>query len=153
MDVHSLQWQSGEIPFYFTPIADWRGNLSLPAKLPFAAGLNISTGSPVQKPLAETERALERACSVGSIFSGMMEDVGLGRNYADDFLRFLLGQMSGNWLATANVLEIGCGTGYLLSQLKAHCGSVLGVEPGGHSRSGSQQQCVTIIHDFFLHQK
>lgn len=149
MDVHSLHWQMGEIPFYFTPLADWRDNLSLPAKLPFAAGLNISTGSLVQKPSAETERALERAYSVGSVFSGMMEDVGLGRSYADDFLRFLLGQMSGDWLATANVLEIGCGTGYLLSQLKPHCSSVLGVEPGGHSRSGSEQHGVTIIHDFF----
>jgi len=149
MDTYSLEWQIGEIPFYFTPLAAWQDNLTLPTKLPFAAGLNISTGSLVQKSLTETERALEQAYLQGSIFSGMMEEEGLGRSYADDFLRFLLDEVSGDWLGTANVLEIGCGTGYLLSRLRPHCASVLGIEPGGHSRSGAELHGVPILHDFF----
>jgi 2-polyprenyl-3-methyl-5-hydroxy-6-metoxy-1,4-benzoquinol methylase len=144
-----FDWKIGEIPFSFVPLKDWRENFSLPTKLSFEVALNIRTGTVIQKTSAVTEAALERAYSLGSIFSGMMEENGLGRSYADDFLRFVLASVSPDRLVTAKVLEIGCGTGFLLSRLKPHCSRVLGIEPGGHSRAGAKAYDVTIIHDFF----
>jgi 2-polyprenyl-3-methyl-5-hydroxy-6-metoxy-1,4-benzoquinol methylase len=149
MKTNSLEWQIGEIPFQFTPLKDWQNNFSLPARLPFCAGLDVATATLIQKPSAEIEGFLERAYSLGSVFSGMMEETGLGRSYADDFLQFVLASVPGELLAAANVLEIGCGTGYLLSRVKAQCTSVLGIEPGGHSRSGAEEHGVPIVHDFF----
>lgn len=149
MDTHCSDWHIGEIPFQFTPLKDWQNNFSLPARLPFCAGLHAATATLVQKPSAEIRGILERAYSLGSIFSGMMEEAGLGRSYADDFLQFVVTSIPGERLAAASVLEIGCGTGYLLSRLKARCASVLGVEPGGHSLSGAEEHGVPIVHDFF----
>jgi hypothetical protein len=46
------------------------------------------------------------------------------------------------------VLEVGCGTGFLLSRLKALGATVLGIEPGGQGKGGAEYG-VEIVDDYF----
>ena len=59
-----------------------------------------------------------------------MDEKGIGANYAENFLEFIHGIIELPHLASKDVLEVGCGTGYLLNRLKEHGANVMGYEPG-----------------------
>lgn len=113
----------GDLPFHVGPAATPH-HADLPDTLPFALG--IDDGRVAQMPSGEVARALALAYARGSMIGTPLAAVGIGRAYADDFLRFLE-----PWSpAGARVLEIGAGTGYLLQRLSARGAVCVGLDPG-----------------------
>jgi SAM-dependent methyltransferase len=72
---------------------------------------------------------------------------GIGRRYAEDFLTFLTGSLPGR--VGSRLLEIGCGSGYLLSRLRQQGFEVFGFEPGIQGQMGAAKYGVEIIREAF----
>ena len=137
-----------ELPFCFTTSSS-PNNGNLPNALPFSIGLDERTGRIVQCPDMLVSENLEKAYKEGSLVTGYMDEDGIGRNYADDFLDFIISEVGRNKLRTSRILEIGCGTGYLLYRLKQLGADVLGVEPGPQGQDGSKKFGIDIVHGYF----
>lgn len=142
-----LLWQTDSLPFYWGQQPTATNGPDLPDTLPFALCVHPQTGVLMQASNPQVTEALTRAYARGSSITGMMDDSGIGREYAEDFLNFLSNHT--DTLRGKRVLEIGCGTGYLLSRLKPYGAEVLGVEPGEHGQEGASKYGVPIIHDYF----
>lgn len=147
MQEDEFSWDLGELPFIWRPLDGPRNGGGLPDALPFTITLDAATGLLRQEIRTETRQALSRAYELGSEVTGMMEKEGLGRQYADDFLAFLSAKTKPG--AAMRVLEIGCGTGYLLSRLAEQGCAVIGIEPGEHGAAGAERHGVPVIRDFF----
>ncbi len=146
-------WKTESMPFYWGQLQNPTNGSGLPDSLPFALCVDPETGVLMQAPDTKVSCALENAYAKGSSISGMMDDSGIGKEYAEDFLNFIIRQIGSNNLNGKRILEIGCGTGYLLSRLKSFGADVIGVEPGGHGQIGAGKYDVPIIHDYFPSQK
>jgi SAM-dependent methyltransferase len=121
----------------------------LPDTLPFVATLDPATGTIRQKGNPEVRQALSAAYSRGSLITGTMDaDGGLGESYADAFAGFICETLCRERFDGLRVLEVGCGTGFLLSRLKALGATVLGIEPGGQGKGGTEYG-VEIVDDYF----
>lgn len=135
----------GNIPFYF----DMQRKPHNPEGIPDAYSFYVcedDNGVIVQRRSAETEEWLKRAYSFGSNISGLMDAGGIGNDYAQDFKKFILKNQD---VRGKRVLDIGCGTGYLLKLLH-DCGAVVeGVEPGEYGRIGREKYHLNIRHGFF----
>lgn len=142
-------WHVGNLPF-FDQCNDFPDNspLGLTDRVPFVLERDPETGTLKQQHNRDVAEALEKAYSFGSLISGTMDEIGIGRRYAEDFLNFALDSLN-NDVAGKSVLEIGCGTGYFLSLLQERGASVLGVEPGPHGQEGGKKYGVPVIRDFF----
>lgn len=121
--------------------------------MPFSVGLDEVTGRVVQCPNRLVSETLEKAYKEGSLVTGYMDEDGIGRKYADDFLDFIISEIGSEALCTSRVLEIGCGTGYLLSRLKRLGAYVLGVEPGPQGQAGSGKFGIDVVHGYFPSEK
>ncbi|MFQ5730092.1 MAG: class I SAM-dependent methyltransferase, partial [Waddliaceae bacterium] len=142
-------WDICSLPFVYTTSCR-PTNSDLPDVLPFSLGVDDNAGYLVQMPNSRISEVLKKAYMKGSMITGFMDDGGLGRKYADDFLGFLVRSLIGKKnIRGMRVLELGCGTGYLLSRLKELGADVLGVEPGPHGIRGGERFNVPIIHGFF----
>jgi len=143
----AFPWNIGSLPFYYINLPQPTNGNALPDDLPFYLDTNMETGTLVQVPNIEVSKALTKVYQLGSMITGMMDKDGIGAQYAEDFISFLT--KSGMEFDNLNVLEIGCGTGYLLYCLKLLGANVLGIEPGPQAISGSLTYEVPIINDFF----
>lgn len=142
----ALSWSVGELPFIWKPLSTPHNPVGLPDTLPFSLGIRERTGVFIQEPNARVTSALARAYSLGSAITGQMAEAGIGRGYADDFLAFIERQPTGANLNGRRILEVGCGTGYLLHRLAERGAVVLGIEPGDHRMP---EYAIPIIRDFF----
>jgi len=140
-------WNLGLLPFVYAP-RDSPDNGELPDMLPFALDVDKRYGHMVQSYDPAVEAALDRAYAKGSMLSGMMDETGIGREYAEDFLAFLHHQC-GSSFEGRSVLDIGCGTGYFLSRLRGEGAQVLGIEPGAHGQDGAGRFAVPVVRDYF----
>lgn len=132
----------GELPFHIGP-AESPTNRPFPDVLPFGAGYRAELGLLVQLPNAQVVAELDRVYRRGSMLGTPLSAEGFGREYADDFLRFIVEVIRSP--KGRSVLEIGCGTGYLLRRLRELGADVLGVEPGEQARLGAVENEVSII--------
>jgi 2-polyprenyl-3-methyl-5-hydroxy-6-metoxy-1,4-benzoquinol methylase len=138
----------GSLPFHVGE-TESPSNGALPDVLPFVVGVRRDTGLIVQAHNPGVERYLEQAYRRGSIIGTPMASGGIGRRYAEDFLGFILRALDAESLRGLRVLEIGCGSGYLLSRLKELGAEVLGIEPGEQGQVGARVHGVEIIRDVF----
>jgi SAM-dependent methyltransferase len=145
---HGFRWEVGRLPFLWTPLDRAGADAGLPTRLPFALEVSAETGVLSQAPDAEVSAALVRAYEAGSVVSGLMEETGIGREYADDILGFIE-QCAPGGVAGSRILEIGCGTGYLLHRLRKLGADVVGIEPGGHNLESAMRYDVPIVRGFF----
>lgn len=144
-----FRWALPPLPFVYRPLESPSNGAGLPDFLPLTLTLDRESGLLRQSPDPDVAAALERAYAAGSEIPGLMEARGIGKDYADDFL-LLLAETTGATLAEGTrVLEIGCGTGYLLSRLKALGAEVQGVEPGPHGVQGPERYGVPVARGFF----
>jgi carbamoyl-phosphate synthase large subunit len=143
-------WRVPALPFIYRPLATPSNGHNLPDALPFTVTVDPTTGLVKQLPSPEVADALLHAYAVGSEIPGLMEEQGIGRQYADDFIE-LLTDAYGTSRFDMSVLEIGCGTGYLLSRLRDQGASVVGIEPGPHGQLGAERSGLQIVRGFFPH--
>ena len=139
-------WEIGPLPFVYT-VQPAPGNAGFPEMLPFRLGLDEQDGFLIQIHDVAIEKVLDKVYACGSQLSGLMDEGGIGRRYADDFLAFIHDEIPR--VKGCRVLDVGCGTGYLLSRLKAQGAEVLGLEPGAHGEAGAARYQVPIIRDVF----
>jgi len=142
-------WDVGALPFVYAPLKAPTNGPDLPDLLPFALDVDSQSGVLVQVPNEAVTCAVEKAYLRGSTIAGTMDSEGIGKQYAEDFLSFLEHHSGRTSFHDAKILEIGCGTGYLLHRLKLLGADVLGIEPGDHGQEGSKRYHIRIIRDFF----
>lgn len=136
----------GDIPFYYTILQKPLNPIDLPNKLCFM--LKQDNNGLIRQHDSENEqKLLSLAYEKGSQISGLMDDEGIGKLYADDFIEFIL--KNDENIAGKRILEIGCGTGYLLYELQKLGADVQGIEPGNYGIQGREKYKVPIIIDFF----
>jgi SAM-dependent methyltransferase len=142
-----LRWDA--LPFHLG-VANRPAYGGFPAALPFALERVEPWGLLAQRFKAETMEHLDRAYRAHSMIGSPMGDEGAGRQYAEDFLRFVLAvHPAGADLRGVRVLEIGCGTGYLLHRLQSLGAEVVGIEPGEQGQRGAERYGVRILKDLF----
>ena len=132
----------GEIPFYVGP-CDSPSLPGLPNTLPFEIG--VEDARIVQVPNPEVSRALAAAYAQGSMIGTPLAETGMGRRYADDFWSFL----ESYDFAGKRLLELGCGSGYLLHRLSQAGARCTGLEPGVQAQQASSHYGLEVIGDFF----
>jgi len=141
-------WDFGQLPFIYAPQKEPTNGV-LPDLLPFSLEFNPVTGLIGQVRNGKVIDALGKAYVESSMISGMMDDRGIGKRYADDFLAYIIRQSGKNDFSGCRILDIGCGVGYLLYLLQEQGAEVVGLEPGSHGQEGSKRFDVSIVRDFF----
>ncbi len=134
------------LPFIWAPLDHATGG-DFPEAMPFTLGVDGATGRMIQIPDPVVDATMEEAYAKGSMIAGRMDEEGLGRRYADDFLDFMT--RTGVAISDSRVLEIGSGTGYLLSRLNEMGADTVGVEPGDHGQHRFERPGVRLVRDFF----
>lgn len=139
----------GDIPFFYSNLDSPSNGDGLPDVFPFVLDIDGDTGTVIQKYDVKIEQMLSSAYRKGSVINGCMDDTGIGRKYAQGFLQFIQKEVNGGTFTGKRILEIGCGTGYLLSLLKELGAIVVGIEPGKQAEVGSEKYQIPIIRDFY----
>jgi carbamoyl-phosphate synthase large subunit len=142
-------WSVPALPFVYRTHDTPSNGDRLPDQLPMTVTVDPTTGLVHQVPSKEVAAALALAYEAGSELTGLMDEEGIGREYADDFLALLEDAMGTSDLSGKQVLEVGCGTGYLLSRLKSQGANVRGIEPGPHGQTGGAKYGVPVIQGLF----
>ena len=142
---HDVIADLGLIPFY-VGAQSRPTNPGLPDVLPFVIGVDRELNRVIQMPNATVQKHLVEAYRRTSQIGTPMAQTGLGRRYCDDFESFICKSQSASTLEGKKVLEIGCGTGYLLTRLKSAGADVVGIDPGGRSGRYAKEAGIPIIH-------
>lgn len=145
----ALLWEIPRLPFIFRPLASPHNPPGIPDQLPFHLGFDPATGRLVQRSTADLEGILARAYADGSLITGMMDETGIGRQYADDFLTVITTGLETSTLDGVRIVEIGSGTGYLLHRLQELGATVQGVEPGPGADEAARRYGIPIERAFF----
>ena len=144
-----FRWALPALPFVYRPLDTPSNGPGIPDALPLMLTVDPGSGLVRQVPEPAVALALERAYQSGSEIPGLMEGQGIGKEYAEDFLALLAGTAGTARLEGKRVLEIGCGTGYLLSRLKSLGAEVLGIEPGPQGQQGPTIYGVPVVRGWF----
>lgn len=96
----------------------------------------------------EVDICLSKAYKISSILGGNTTEDEIGMGYAKSIMEFMQKNFSRS-TTTQKVLDIGCGTGYLLSLLREKGFDVYGIEPGIQGSIGSKKYGLPILADFF----
>ena len=142
-------WEIPSLPFIFKPLDTPHNPAGIPDALPFHLGVDMATGRLVQRSTARLEAILARAYADGSMITGMMEETGIGREYADDFVSVIVQGLGTSTLDDLRVVEIGCGTGYLLHRLQRLGANVRGIEPGPGADEAASRYGLHVERGFF----
>lgn len=135
----------GNLPFIYSPLHTPNNPEGIPNCLPFS--VESRNGVISQAQSRTVEEALEKAYLMGSMISGQMDDFGNGKEYADEFLNWVYSNTTN--FQGKYALDIGCGTGYLLSELKRRGANCIGVEPGDSAVYGQEKYGIKIRREFF----
>jgi len=146
---NSSTWTIQSLPFVWGAQATPHNPHGLPNNLPFTLAIDETTGLLIQRPDAVVEEALAKAYEAGSVLGSNVAEEGIGRQYADDFLNFIIRNWDIEFGGRGSVLEIGCGNGYLLSRMQSLFSSAIGIEPGPQGQQGAALYGVKIIQGFF----
>lgn len=136
----------GEIPFYYNLQTSCHNPDEIPDVCSFVLNQD-ENGVLVQRYSERTDLYLRQAYKKGSNISGLMDTEEIGSKYAEDFLAYIL-EVVGD-VKSKQILEIGCGTGYLLYLLQQRGAIVEGVEPGEYSCIGRKKYSLNIKQKFF----
>jgi 2-polyprenyl-3-methyl-5-hydroxy-6-metoxy-1,4-benzoquinol methylase len=133
------------LPLHTDLLAE-KPNLDLITRVDMRILRDSATGLLRQKLTTATWNQLREAYVVGSLLGTAIDNTNAGINYAQEFLAFLENQLE---LKNLEVLEIGCGTGYLASCVSQRTKSVMGIEPGGQHLEAWNSFGVNVQRGFF----
>ena len=137
-----------KLPFLIG-VNDVPGNYGLPTKLPFRLEQDDETGLIRQKYSRAIDTYLRRAYSMGSSLSTPLGRGSFGKRRADEAIKMILMAIS-KPLRSMDILEVGCGDGYLLAELQnMGAKEVTGCEPGNSIGNKDKNNKITIVKNFF----
>jgi 2-polyprenyl-3-methyl-5-hydroxy-6-metoxy-1,4-benzoquinol methylase len=117
--------------------------------MPMRLHVDPDSGRLVQLVDAEVRAALDRAYAEGSQIGTPLSDTGLGRPGLDDVVTFVAEALDKRSLDGAHVLEIGCGSGALLTRMVNAGATAIGVEPGGRAAEQARSNGLEVIVGLF----
>jgi 2-polyprenyl-3-methyl-5-hydroxy-6-metoxy-1,4-benzoquinol methylase len=136
------------LPFIYELHKQPKNHDGIPNALPFELKLDDRYDLVKQAYSSVTDEYLTKAYKISSILAGNTTEDDAGDAYADSIIKFIH-QNFGKELENINVLDIGCGTGYLLQKLKQLGCNVYGIEPGQQAKVGIEKYNIPIEIDFF----
>ncbi len=145
-DNYSLDFQN--LPFVYELQMEPKNDFDIPNTLPFKLDIDLTYDLVKQKFNNEVEESLRKAYKKSSILGGNVTEDNAGEAYAKAVLDFIKENYPKD-LNGLSVLDIGCGTGYLLYKLKGLGCNVKGIEPGSQSKLGIERYKIPIINDFY----
>ena len=148
-NIYNFSWKFDSLPFYYAELESPNNAENIPNSLPFELKVDKNTGVLTQIKSEVVEKALNSAYSLGSVIAGVMNEENENAEYAYDFVDFFKESLGGKDFNKLSVLEIGSGTGFLLSHIAKLGSKVIGVEPGVQCLDAKEKYRVDIIHDFF----
>lgn len=137
----------GKIPFIYKINESVDNHEGIPNSWDFTLDFDKDSGLLKQVYNAETEAYLDRAYKLGSIITGHMDDYEYGKLYNNDFIDYVI--ENEKLLSGRSILEIGCGTGFLLNNLKNLGANVVGIEPGEDNHQAKSKYDIEIVSDYF----
>lgn len=122
---------------------------NLPIWLSFELEIDEGTGLVRQKYSKSIDKYLKLAYRKGSLLSTPLGRGDFGKRRADEALAIILKALN-KPINNIRILEVGCGDGYILRELKnLGAKEVIGCEPGAGSEEKENKTKVRIIGDFF----
>ena len=140
------------LPFIYELHNQPKNHEGIPNALPFGLKLDDRYDLVKQEYNKVTDEYLTKAYKISSILAGNTTEDDSGDAYADSILHFVNQNFDKN-LTGINVLDIGCGTGYLLHKLRELGCNVYGIEPGQQANIGIEKYNIPIEIDFFPSKK
>ncbi len=147
--IDNFSWKFDSLPFYYTELENPNNGKNILNSLPFELKVDKTTGVLTQVKNDFVEETLTIAYNLGSVIAGVINEENENIEYANDFVDFFKESLEGRNFKELSILEIGSGTGFLLSQISKLGFKVLGVEPGTQCLNAKDKYNVEIIHDFF----
>ena len=129
-------------PFFVGPVT--AASQATFMTLPFYLGIDLKFAIPIQILSDEVVQILDKTYSAGSMLSTPLGHSELSRGRLDEMLSKLLSQFRGD-IKDSKFLEIGCGSGDLLNELKIRGASVMGVEIGPQGQEGAKKYGFPVI--------
>lgn len=115
-----------QLPFHLGVMSTCDNPFPIPNRLDLEVYWDSSLDLIRQRPSDRLRKALDVAYQLGMSFGTPLDDDPQGLAYTRDFLEFILRQQ----IDGIRCLEIGAGTGFLMSQLGRRGFEVIGLEPG-----------------------
>lgn len=137
-----------KLPFVYELKSQPNNDDGIPNFLPFNLIIDERYDLVKQEYNILVDDNLSKAYKISSILGGNTTEDEIGIGYAKSILEFIETYLS-NISKTAKVLDIGCGTGFLLSLLQEKDYDVYGIEPGLQANIGIDKYKLPIITDFF----
>lgn len=141
-------------PFFLGAISPHL-NIDVPVSLPFYLGVHPKHAVPVLILTEEIRDALGKVYSFGSMVSTPLGEGALSQKRMDEVLSKVL-FLFGKEVKGAKFLEIGCGSGALLNELKIRGANVTGIEIGPQGQEASRKYGFEVVdkpisHGIFKH--
>jgi len=133
------------IPFCIGATESPNNPEGLPSILDFEVEVNYLSGAIQQKLPSVTEHYLSKSYEIGLSLGTPSDDDKLGKPYVDDFIEYIR-QLN---IKNMDVLEIGCGTGYISRRMLDLGARVTSIEPGKGFEKSWQKYDLEVINDFF----
>jgi 2-polyprenyl-3-methyl-5-hydroxy-6-metoxy-1,4-benzoquinol methylase len=138
----------GNLPFLYELHKEPNNHEGIPNVLPFDLTYDERYDLVKQKYSPQVDSYLEKAYKISSVLGGNTTEGEIGEAYANSILKFISETHTAN-LKGIKVLDIGCGTGYLLHKLKDLGCEVYGIEPGQQALIGIEKYGIEIDINFF----
>jgi SAM-dependent methyltransferase len=137
-----------KLPFIYELQKTPNNHVGIPNCLPFILTLDTKYNLVKQEYNEIVNAKLNQAYQISSILGGNTTEDEAGEAYANSMISFI-NKIYKKPLSGIKVLDIGCGTGYLLYKLKKLGCEVYGVEPGQQAKIGIDKYNIPIVIDFF----
>ena len=149
LNCDNIFWKFNKLPFVYRALKSPNNDDNIPNFLPFKLYIDNNTGTLKQYPDKEIKNILDRVYKKGYMVSGNAVEDPNGEEYTNVFIENLCKYLNVGSFCSCNILDIGCGNGYLLYRLKKLGANVLGLEPGLYGQIGAKKYNVPIIRDSF----
>lgn len=134
-------------PFFIGPVEGSTGEkYNLPRSLPFALGVDERYAIPRLVMTDDIVNALDKAYAAGSMASTPLGESRLATDRMNEMIEKLISLYDGN-IEGKKLLEIGCGNGELLHQLKLRGAVVTGLEIGPQAEIVEKRYGIPVIRE------
>jgi 2-polyprenyl-3-methyl-5-hydroxy-6-metoxy-1,4-benzoquinol methylase len=137
-----------KLPFIYELKKKATNDEGLPNFLPFNLEFDARYDLVKQSYNQLVDDSLSKAYQISSILGGNTTEDEFGIGYSNSILEFIKSNVP-DLSRPLKILDIGCGTGYLLHLLKQEGHTVQGLEPGLQAKIGIEKYQIPIIMDFF----